>query len=92
MKTDKFFQNKEVLEKAFIDNNLEPEYTSEDYGWDEGDRLSLMYPGDHDIIIYLYFNGKISIEESYSIPIDFLGTDTDIDIIISLIKARRKRK
>lgn len=92
MKTDKFFQNKEALEKAFIDNNLEPEYTSEDDSWDEDDHFCFMYPGDHDIIIYLYFNGIISIKESCSIPIDFLGIDTDIDIIISLIKARRKRK
>jgi hypothetical protein len=89
MKTDKFFQNKKILEKALIDNNLEPEYTSEDYGWDEGNYLSFMYPGDHDAVVHLYFDGSIGVGGSEYEHYLF-GINTDI--VISFIKARRKRK
>ena len=89
MKSKEFFKNKEILEEAFIDNNLEPEYTSEDYGWDEGDRISFMYPGDHDLVIHLYFDGSIEMGNSES---EYSLFGANIDTVISFIKARRKRK
>jgi hypothetical protein len=89
MKSKEFFEKKEILEKAFIDNNLEPEYTSEDYDCDEDDRFSFMYPGDHDIIIYLYFDGSIRIGDGKS---EYYLFGKYIDTVISFIKAIRKRK
>jgi hypothetical protein len=48
-----------------------------------------MYPGDHDTVIHLYFDGSIEMGNSKSEHSLFA---VGIDTVISFIKAIRKRK